>query len=59
MLDYVTMLEASFAAINALVQRGMSLEEVLAAKPTAAFDEQRGNPTMFITMSYRSIERGN
>lgn len=59
MLNYVHMLETSYEAIDSLVKRGLSLDEVLAAKPTAQFDEQRGNPTMFVTMAYRSIVQGN
>lgn len=59
MLDYVNMLEASYEAINALVQRGLSLDDVILANPTAAYDDQRGNPTMFVTMAYRSIVRDN
>ena len=55
MVQYIDMLEASFRAISQLVDDGLSLEEALAAGPTAAFDAQRGNPTMFVTMAYRSI----
>jgi hypothetical protein len=35
----------------------MSLEEVLAEKPTADYDAQYGNPELFITKTYMSLSR--
>ena len=49
------MLETSFTTIGNMVTAGWSLEKVLLAKPTAAFDDSRGNPTLFVTMAYQSI----
>lgn len=55
LLGYITMLESSYSTISKRVQEGMSLEEVLLANPTAEFDDQRGNPTLFVSMAYQSI----
>ena len=55
--DYITMLKGSFAAINELVEQGKTLEEVMAAKPTAQYDAKFGDPTQFVNRSYTSIKR--
>ena len=52
---YVTMLETLHRRIRELVEDGMSLADVLAARPTADYDAERGNPTLFVTMAYRSL----
>ena len=44
--------------VQALVQQGSSLEEVIAARPSAAYDEQLNGgevPERFLTMVYRSL----
>jgi len=49
------------AAIQAMIDRGMSLEEVLAARPTAAFDAARAagaiTPERFTTLVYMDLSR--
>jgi glyoxylase-like metal-dependent hydrolase (beta-lactamase superfamily II) len=40
--DYVSMMEAIGKRVQALKQQGKSVDEVVAAKPTASFDEQWG-----------------
>jgi hypothetical protein len=39
------------------IDQGMSLEEVVAAKPTARFDETYGDPGSFINRAYESLAR--
>ena len=43
--------------IEALISDGASLEQVIAAEPTAEFDEARGNPANFLNRSYTSMTR--
>ena len=56
-LDYIAMLETSYENLRKLVAEGQSLDQVLAANPTAEFDAKRGNPTLFITMAYEALAR--
>ena len=53
--DYVAMLTTVRGRIAALIADGASLEQVAAAKPTAEWDAQRGNPAYFINRSYASL----
>jgi hypothetical protein len=39
------------------VKQGKSLDEVLAAKPTAQYDAKFGDPAQFVNRSYTSIKR--
>jgi len=57
MVDYVTMLETVRDRIDNSINDGMSLEQVIAAKPTAEFDEKYGNPGMLIDRAYMSLSR--
>ena len=52
---YIDMLEKSYEQIARLKESGKTLEEVLAARPTADYDAEWGNPTLFITMAYQTI----
>ncbi len=54
---YIAMLEDVESTIREMVADGMSLEEVIAAKPTAAYDARYGFPMMFIDRSYASLKR--
>lgn len=54
---FLAMLETVRASIAELLDQGMSLEEVTAAAPTAAFDEKYGDPTRFINRAYHSLAR--
>jgi glyoxylase-like metal-dependent hydrolase (beta-lactamase superfamily II) len=56
--DYVEMLETMHAKLSSLKSSGLSLDEVLAAGPTAEFDADHGDPTLFVTMAYRSLATG-
>ena len=60
MANYVAMLETVRDRINKLIDDGMSLEQVIAAKPTAEFDEKYeiwGRPDMLIDRAYMSLTR--
>ena len=57
MQAYVTMLETIRARIVALIDRGASLSDVIAAKPTAEWDEAKGNPERLLDRAYRSLTR--
>lgn len=53
-LDMVVDVEAR---VSALVDQGMTLEQVIAAKPTAAYDDAGlGSPERFITGLYESLK---
>jgi len=57
--DFVAMLGGVRAAVGALVDAGKSLEETLAAKPTAPWDEKWGdgflNPERFTSLVYMDL----
>ena len=55
--DYLSMLKTIRKRIAELIETGASLEEVIAAKPTAEFDEARGNPAQLIDRAYKSLSR--
>ncbi len=57
MKNYVSMLETVRDRINAMIGEGMSLDEVVAAKPTAEFDEEYGDPSRLIDRAYMSLSR--
>lgn len=57
MVNYVSMLETARNRINEMIGDGLSLEQVIAAKPTADFDDQYGAPERFIDRSYMSLSR--
>jgi glyoxylase-like metal-dependent hydrolase (beta-lactamase superfamily II) len=53
--DYVTMLKTIRDRIQSLIATGASLEQVIAARPTAEWDEQRGDPARLIDRAYASM----
>ncbi|HJR71367.1 MAG TPA: MBL fold metallo-hydrolase, partial [Gammaproteobacteria bacterium] len=57
LVAYVEMLETVRGRVAALVASGATLEQVVAAKPTAEWDEKYGNPTTyFLDRTYKSLE---
>jgi len=54
---YILMLETVRQRIDVMIDQGKSLEEVIAAKPTAEFDEKFGQPANFINRAYTSLSR--
>jgi glyoxylase-like metal-dependent hydrolase (beta-lactamase superfamily II) len=57
MADYISMLETVRDRINAMIDDGMSLEQVIAANPTADFDDKYGSPGRLIDRAYMSLSR--
>lgn len=57
MVDYVSMLETVRDRISDLIDAGKSLEEVIAAMPTAEFDDKYGDPVRLIDRAYMSLSR--
>jgi hypothetical protein len=55
--DYVAMLRTIRDRIAALIETGASLQQVVAARPTAEWDEARGDPASFIDRAYTSLTR--
>ena len=55
--QYVRMLTDVRNRIAALVDDGASLEQVIAAAPTADWDEYYGNPAAFINRAFTSLSR--
>jgi glyoxylase-like metal-dependent hydrolase (beta-lactamase superfamily II) len=55
--DYVMMLRTIRDRIASLISTGASLEQVIAARPTAEWDEERGDPARLIDRAYASLAR--
>ena len=55
--DYIDMLATVRGRIADLIAGGADLEAVIAARPTAEFDERYGDPALFINRSYASLTR--
>lgn len=55
--NYTAMLEDVRDRISTLIDQGASLEDVIAATPTAEFDERYGDPAMLIDRAYASLLR--
>ncbi len=57
LIEYTSMLTTIRDRISAMIDTGKSLEEVIAANPTAEFNEQYGNPASIINRAYKSLSR--
>lgn len=55
--NYIDMLETVRDRISGMIHDGKSLEEVIAAAPTAEFDEKYGDPGRLIDRAYMSLSR--
>lgn len=55
--DYVSMLRMIRERIAASIAGGATLDEVIAAKPTAEWDEARGNPGLLLDRAFESLTR--
>lgn len=53
--DYIAMLTVIRDRIVELIKQGKTLEEVMAAKPTAEYDEKMGDPTLLVNRAYISL----
>ena len=54
---YVDMLKVTRGRISRMIDAGMSLGEVVDAKPTADFDERYGDPTIYVNRVYAALAR--
>jgi cyclase len=54
---FIDMLEVVRERISTMIDAGMSLEEVIAAAPTAEFDDKYGDPVRLIDRAYLSLSR--
>jgi len=54
---YIEMLSDMHATIGGLVRRGRSLEQVIAANPTAKWDASFGDSANFVNRAYTSLKR--
>ena len=57
LVDYVTMLKKIRERIAALISNGATLDEVIAAKPTAEWDAVWGDPITLIDRTFASLTR--
>ena len=55
--EYVSMLKAIRDRLAVLIADGATLDEVIAAKPTAEWDAVEGDPTRLLDRAYRSMTR--
>ena len=55
--NYADMLQTVYVRLAALRDQGADLEAVLAAKPTAEFDEAYGDPAGFINRAFTSLQK--
>lgn len=58
MQAYVAMLEKVRERIAGLVADGADLDAVVAAEPTRGFDEEYGDPALFVNRAYHSLKDG-
>jgi glyoxylase-like metal-dependent hydrolase (beta-lactamase superfamily II) len=57
LVAYVEMLKTVRGRVAALIAGGATLEQVVAAKPTAEWDERYGDPTTyFLDRTYKSLK---
>ena len=57
MQEFNEMLKTVRGRIVNLINNGKSLEEVIAAEPTAEFDEKYGDPGLLLNRAYHSLAR--
>jgi cyclase len=55
--EYISMLKTIRARIATLIADGASLEEVIAAKPSAEWDEEKGSPVRLLDRAFKSMTR--
>jgi glyoxylase-like metal-dependent hydrolase (beta-lactamase superfamily II) len=57
LVDYIEMLTVVRNRIAAMIEQGASLDAVVAAEPTAEYDERYGDPLRLINRAYVSLTR--
>jgi len=55
--DYIDTLTVVRDRIADMISEGMSLEQVVAASPTAEFDARYGDPTLLVNRAYASLSK--
>ena len=55
--EYVSILTTVRDRVSSLIDRGATLEEVIAAKPTAEWDARLGDPLRLLDRAYASLSR--
>lgn len=55
--EYAAMLRVIYERISSLVEDGASLEQLIAAEPTADWDEAKGDPSGLLDRTYASLTR--
>lgn len=55
--DHIAMLKGVRAKLAELIKSGATLEQVIAAKPTAEWDARYGNPVRIVNRGYASLTR--
>lgn len=59
LVAYIAMLKGVRAKLTELIRSGATLEQVIAAKPTAEWDARYGDPTRIVNRGYASVSRNN
>ena len=57
--EYISIISRARDNILELIDKGASLEEVIAAAPTAQWDEKMGDPIRFIDRAYTSLQQNH
>lgn len=57
MAEYAAMLRTIYERISELVEDGATLEQVIAAEPTADWDDAKGDPSGLLDRTYASLTR--
>jgi len=57
LVAYIAMLKGVRAKLTDLVRGGATLEQVIAAKPTAEWDARYGDPTRIVNRGYAALSR--
>jgi hypothetical protein len=57
LVAYIAMLKGVRAKLAALIASGATLEQAVAAKPTAEWDARYGDPTRIVDRGYAALTR--
>lgn len=57
LVEYVEMLKTIRDRITAMIENGATLDEVIAAKPTAEWDEKKGDPASLLNRAFTSLKK--
>jgi cyclase len=57
--EFRDMVQQVYDRVSSMIRQGMTLEQIVAAKPTAEWDERLGDPQRFLQGLYQSIQQGS